>query len=84
MKVYQVHEGYINKHGFQHYDLQATYLHLDKALENANKLLEKYKNENPEECDWYTGKDGIRRKTWDVQGWDLVTICLIEEIEVIE
>lgn len=84
MKIYQVYNGYINKHNFQSYDLEGTYLSKDKALEHANQIVEKLKHEQPEECDWYIGKDNIARKTWDVKGWDIVTVCMVEEIEVIE
>lgn len=83
MKIYQVYNGYTNKHNFQSYDLEGTYLSKDKALEHANQIVEKLKDEQPKECDWYIGKDYCF-KTWDVIDWDTVTICKVEEIEVIE
>lgn len=37
MIAYQVYRGEENKHGFQDYELQATYLSKEKALEHAEK-----------------------------------------------
>jgi hypothetical protein len=84
MKAYQVHSGELNKHGFQHYDLQATYLSKEKALEHAQNIV----NETPLDGNilidnnWYGSNKQF--KSWILEGWEYVTICLIEEIEITE
>ena len=83
MKAYQVHKGEENKHGHQDYELQATYLNKEKALEHAKKLVEETPlyGDKLIESDWYgNGK----YKSWTAHGWGYVTICLIEEIEITE
>jgi hypothetical protein len=84
MKAYQVHKGYENKHGQQAYQLAATYLSKEKALECAKKVAEEYTLEDGDqllESDWY-GQG--RCKSWEVQGWGYTTVCLLEEIEITE
>ena len=83
MKAYQVFRGEENKHGFQDYELAATYLSKEKALEHAQKIVD----ETPLNGDiliddgWYgNGK----YKSWTAQGWSFVCICRIEEIEITE
>jgi ATP synthase protein I len=39
MKAYIVQSGELNKHGRQQYDIQATYLSKEKALEHAQKIV---------------------------------------------
>ena len=80
-KAYQVYKGDTNKHGFQEYDLQATYFDKDKALEHCKRIVEsdQFKNEHIEESEYGNGK----YKSWDARGWDTVTICRLEEIEII-
>ena len=55
MKAYQVHKGEENKHGHQDYELQATYLNKEKALEHAKKLVEETPlyGDKLIESDWY-------------------------------
>lgn len=83
MKAYQVFKGEENKHGFQEYDLQATYLSKEKALEYAQKLVA----ETPlhgdilHESEW--SEDG-KYKSWAAQGWNFVDICRVEEIDIID
>ena len=84
MKAYQVHEGSENKHGFQEYELKATYLSKDRALEYAQKIIAKTHLDNGDilhEDDW--SKDG-KYKSWTLQGWGFVDICKIVQIEIIE
>ena len=55
MKAYQVHKGEENKHGHQDYELQATYLNKEKALEHGKKLVEETPlyGDKLIESDWY-------------------------------
>ena len=84
MKAYQVHKGYENKHGYQDFELFATFLNKEKALERAKKVAEEYPLDDGDqliESDWY-GQG--RSKSWSAHGWGYTTICLIEEIEITE
>ena len=84
MKAYIVQSGELNKHGHQQYDIQATYLSKEKALEHAQKIV----NETPLDGDilidddWYGSNK--QYKSWTAKGWEYVTICRIEEINIIE
>jgi hypothetical protein len=83
MKVYQVYRGDENKHGFQEYELKATYLSKEKALEHAQKIVDETPLYGDKLIDgeWYG--DG-KYKSWIAHGWTFVCICRIEEIEIIE
>ena len=83
MKAYQVHQGSENKHGFQEYDLRATYLSKDRALEHAQQIVNSTElfGDTLLEDDW--SKDG-KYKSWTIQGWGFVDICKIVQIEIIE
>jgi hypothetical protein len=83
MIAYQVYKGYENKHGFQEYDLEATYLSQDKALEHGLKIVDEtpLNGDILIDDDWY--EDG-KHKSWSAQGWGFVCICRIEQIEIIE
>lgn len=78
MKAYQVYSGDTNKHGFQSYDLKATFFDKQKAEELANDIVAAY-GDNLEETAWVNGG-----KYWNSLGWDIVTICKINEIEITE
>lgn len=83
MKAYQVYSGELNKHGHQRYDLIATYLDKNKALQHCQQIA----NDTPlygdilEEGEWYGGG---KYKSWDAVGWERVTIAKFEEIEITE
>jgi hypothetical protein len=82
MKAYQVYRGTENKHGFQEYDLQSTYLSREKALEHAQKIVD----ETPLYGDTlidegWCGDEKFR--SWTAHGLTSVCICKIEEIEMI-
>ena len=83
MKAYQVFKGEENKHGFQEYDLAATYLSKEKALEHAQKIVDETPLYGDKLIDdgWYG--DG-KYRSWTAQGWSFVCICRIEEIEITE
>ena len=82
MKAYQVHEGSENKHGFQEYELKATYLSKDRALEYAQEIIAKTHLDNGDILHYDEFKDG--GKAWTLQGWGFECICKIEPIEIIE
>jgi hypothetical protein len=83
MKVYQVYRGEENKHGFQDYNLQATYLSKEKALEHAQKIVDETPlyGDNLIDGGWYGDR---KYKSWTAHGWTFVCICRIEEIEITE
>lgn len=90
MKAYQVFKGEENKHGFQEYDLQATYLSKEKALEHAQKLVADTllsDNEHIEEANW---SDNGKYKSWYIpdyawgEVYKRIHICRVEEIDIID
>lgn len=89
MKAYQVFKGEQDKHGRQRYDLVATYLDKDRALEHCKKIAEAtplYNDDVLEEGEWYG--DG-KYKNWNINdptpfGWSSVTIARFEENHITE
>lgn len=81
MKAYQVFEGYEDKHGFQRYDLKATYFDKSKALKHCLEIVhsEQFKNEKIVE---YETENGLF-KTWSAVGYTRVTIAMLAEIKII-
>ncbi len=83
MEVYQVFKGEIDRNGHQIYDLVATYLDREKALQHCKHIAE---------CTPLYGDilevnnfdEKSRSKSWDAVGWDRVTIALFQEIDIIE
>jgi len=83
MKAYQVFKGEQDKHGNQRYDLIATYLDRERALQHCKELAESTPlyGDLLEEGEWYgNGKF----KSWDAIGWDRVSIAEFREIEITE
>ena len=83
MKAYQVFSGEQDKHGRQHYDLVATYLNKETALEHCRQIAEDTPlyDDILEEGEWYGNGKG---KAWYMVGWERTTIARFEEIEIIE
>jgi hypothetical protein len=83
MKAYQVFSGEQNKHGNQIYDLVATYLDKDRAIEHARQIAQ----DTPlygdilEEGEFFG--DG-KFKEWDAIGWERVCVSRFQEIEITE
>jgi hypothetical protein len=79
--AYQVFSGEENKHGFQEYELKATYFDKQKAFEHCERIAE----ETPLYGDilefdgWYG--DG-KYCSWSAVGWNRVTISRMEQIEI--
>lgn len=83
MKAYQVFKGEEDKHGKQYYDLQATYLDRDRALQHCAQIATNTPlyGDTLEEGEFYgEGK----YKSWDAIGWSRVTIAEFREIEITE
>jgi hypothetical protein len=82
MTAYQVFSGETDKHGRQTYDLHATYLDRDRALEHCQCIVENdtLKDEKIEE---YVSSDGSYR-SWLAGGMEWVTICQLREITITE
>lgn len=83
MKAYQVFKGELSKHGHQRYDLVATYLDKQRALDHCQQIAEAEPlyGDILEEGDFYG--DG-KYKSWWAIGWETVTIAQFEEIDIIE
>jgi hypothetical protein len=81
MKAYQVFEGDFDKHGRQFYELKGTFLSPIKARELANTII-KNTQLYGEEIESITTPTGITY--WNAVGWEIITICKIEPIEIIE
>ncbi len=83
MKAYQVFKGELDKHGYQHYDLVATYFDKDKALQHCKQIAETTPlyDDMLEEGEFFCNG---KYKHWDMVGWDRVTIASFKEIEIIE
>ena len=83
MKAYQVFKGELDKHNRQRYDLIATYLDRQRALDHCKQIAEAEPlyGDVLEEGEFHgSGK----YKSWDIVGWDRVTIAHFEEIEITE
>lgn len=83
MKAYQVFKGDLDKQGAQYFELDSTYLDKEKALQQCGDIVkdDMFKKEIIVESEWYC--DG-KCKSWDTQGWEWITICKFEEIEITE
>ena len=80
-KAYQVFQGDIDKHGFQKFELMATYFDKQKAFDYAKSIVESIPlyGDVLEESGWYC--DGTCFD-WDAVGWDRVTIARLNEIRI--
>lgn len=81
MKAYQIFKGDLDKHGRQYYELDSTYFDKEKALQRCKEIIEddKFKSETVTEefnCETYM--------SWDIIGYDIITICKMEQIEITE
>ncbi len=82
MTAYQVFSGDTDKHGRQTYDLHATYLDRDRALDHCQCIVENDTLKN-EKIEKHTSSDD-KYITWHSIGWDIVTVCKMEEITITE
>jgi len=83
MIAYQVFKGEQDKHGRQQFDLVATYLDKQRALDHAEKIAK----ETPLygdvlEFDGWYGKN--KYCSWSARGWEITTISEFREIEITE
>lgn len=80
MKAYQVFKGDVDKHNHQYYELKATFLSEQKAVELALGIVASTPlfGDILEENKW---KEGT---VWTAVGWERVDICKINEIEIVE
>jgi hypothetical protein len=84
MKAYQVFEGDTDKHGRQIYNLVATYLDKEKALQHCKQIAERdtlLHGDVLEEGEFYANG---RIKCWTAVGWERLNIARFEEIEITE
>ena len=83
MKAYQVFKGEDDKHGFQRYDLIATYMDREKALAHCKQIAEAEPlyGDILIEGEFYGGG---KYKDWDARGWNIVTLARFTEIDIIE
>lgn len=83
MKAYQVHLGDTDKHDRHYYELKATFLNKDKAIEYASKLVAEVPlyDDDLIECEW---NDKGNYKLWMTHGWSYHNLCLVQEIDITE
>ena len=83
MKAYQVFKGDTDKHGRQIYDLVATYLDKEKALQHCKEIAEAtpLHGDVLEESEFYANG---RYKSWTAIGWERVDIAEFREIQITE
>ena len=81
MTAYQVYSGKTNKHGFQTYDLIATFLSKEKAEGLALGIVAgtPLYGDILEDTGWTNGYRGFYAR-----GWEHVGICKITEITITE
>ncbi len=84
MTAYQVYSGDTDKHGRQTYELQATYLDSEKAMEHCQRIIEDatLKNEHIEKH--VTLSKETLSISWNAVGWDIVTVCQMNGITITE
>lgn len=82
MKAYQVFTGDLNKHGHQYFELDSIYLSKGRALIRCKEIIEA--EEFKEEKITMTTLKNRKSIYWEASGWDIITICKLEEIEIIE
>ena len=83
MKAYQVFKSDTNKHGFEEYELVATYFDKERAFTHAEKIANKTQlmGDVLQFDGWYgEGKCA----SWSAVGWGIITISKLEEIEITE
>ena len=78
MIEYFVSEGYTDKHDRQVIERKGIFSTKEAAMNVCNLILKKYENQN-ETIKKY---EHSVYKSWQVVGWDIVTICTYEEVEV--
>lgn len=81
MKAYQVFTGDLDKHGHQKFELDSTYLSKGMALIRCKEIIEAEEFKD-EKIELTTLKNGSMH--WEASGWDIITICKLEEIQIIE
>jgi hypothetical protein len=79
MKAYQVFKGELDKHDNQYYELMGTYLNQDKAMAHCNQIVADDMDGN--DAEKYESEGYV---SWSVRGWNIVTICKMEAIDIIE
>ena len=83
MKAYQVFRGDFDKHGRQRFDLVATYLDRQRAIDHTEKIAQ----ETPLHGDvlefdgWWAEN---KYCSWSAIGWEKVVLSQFEEIEITE
>ena len=84
MKAYQVNKGYLDKHGRQQYELVATYLDKQKALEHCEKIVKETPLYNEDIINFDGWWGGGKYASWSILNWEQETIARFEEIEITE
>ena len=80
-KAYQVFKGDTNKHGFQIFELVATYFDKQKAFDHAKSIAESTElyGDKLEDSGWYCDETCFE---WYAIGWETVIIARINEIRI--
>ena len=78
--IYVVSNGYINKHGFQEFDIVGVFYNKKRALKLCEEII-KPEVDAGETVEFYDNpKTGYC--SWVAKGWDIVTICSLEEYKI--
>jgi hypothetical protein len=77
-KAYQVFKGEDHL-GFTYYEHQATYFNQDQALEHCKRIVESDEFKDEQIAEYTVGN----KKLWNAHGWEILTVCKLEEIEII-
>ena len=84
MKAYQVFEGDIDTYGRQTYELVATYLDKEKALQHCKEIAEATPLHGDVLEEREFNVNGRLIRNWCAIGWGIVDIARFVEIEIIE
>lgn len=84
MRAYQVHYGSTDKHDRQTWELKATYLSKERALERCERIVSEEKLGDGDVIEAGKWTDDGKQRVWYVHGWDYVGLCRFEEIDITE
>lgn len=87
MKAYQVFSGDINKHGFQTFELEATFLSYHKARKLFDAIVDNETKTGEDKVEMFPKYDEqgeITHLTAIVHDWEYIDIVKIERIDIVE
>ena len=83
MKAYQVLKGEMDRHGHQRFELIATYLDKERALDHCEWMAKEISlHSDTLEFDGWDIDNKIA--SWSVREWEVVILSKFQEIEITE